>query len=39
MNNLDQYNDVTLDVIAELQQRIDAAINAGIKAENIGIMA
>ena len=35
MNNLDQYNDVTLDVIAELQQRIDAAINAGIKAENI----
>lgn len=35
MNNLDQYNDVTLDVIAELQQRIDAVINAGIKAENI----
>jgi dihydropteroate synthase len=35
MNQLDQYQDVTLDVIAELQERIDQAINAGIKPENI----
>lgn len=37
MNNLDQYQDVTLEVIAELQQRLDAALAAGIKPENIMI--
>ncbi len=37
MNQLDQYQDVTLDVIKELQQRVDQAIQAGIKPENIMI--
>lgn len=37
MNNLDQYEDVTLDVIKELKQRIDDALNAGVLAENIVI--
>ena len=37
MNNLDQYHDVTLDVIAELQQRVDDALFAGVRAENIMI--
>lgn len=35
MNQLDQYTDVTLDVIAELQQRVDEALNAGVKKHNI----
>ncbi|MCU4337729.1 dihydropteroate synthase [Acinetobacter dispersus] len=35
MNHLDQYEDVTEDVIYELQQRLDQAIAAGIKLENI----
>ena len=37
MNQLDQYQDVTLDVIKELQQRADQAIQAGVKPENIMI--
>lgn len=37
MNNLDQYHDVTLDVMAELQQRVDDALSAGVRAENIVI--
>jgi len=37
MNHLDQYQDVTQDVIAELQQRIDAALQVGVKPENIMI--
>lgn len=35
MNQLDQYTDVTLDVIAELQQRVNEALNAGVKKNNI----
>jgi len=35
MNQLDQYTDVTLDVMQELQQRIDEALAAGIKQHNI----
>lgn len=37
MNNLDQYDHVVEDVIKELQQRVDDALNAGVKAENIMI--
>ncbi len=37
MNQLDQYQDVTLDVIKELQQRVDQAIQGGVKPENIMI--
>ena len=37
MNNLDQYDDVTSDVIEELQQRVEDALKAGIKPENIMI--
>ena len=37
MNGLDQYNDVVVDVMSELQQRVDDAIDAGVKAENIMI--
>lgn len=37
MNNLDQYNDVTEDVILELNQRIKDALKAGVRAENIMI--
>lgn len=37
MNNLDQYNDVTSEVIVELQKRVDDALVAGVKAENIMI--
>ncbi|MCU4416202.1 dihydropteroate synthase [Acinetobacter bereziniae] len=37
MNQLDQYQDVTLDVIKELQQRVDQAIQSGVKPENIMI--
>ena len=37
MNHLDQYNDVVVDVMSELQQRVDDAIDAGVKAENIMI--
>lgn len=37
MNQLDQYQDVTLDVIKELQQRVDQAIQAGVQPENIMI--
>ena len=37
MNNLDQYQDVTEDVIAELQQRVDDALAAGVKPEHIMI--
>ncbi|KHO15356.1 dihydropteroate synthase [Acinetobacter baumannii] len=35
MNQLDQYTDVTLDVMQELQQRIDDALAAGIQQHNI----
>ena len=35
MNNLDQYQNVTEDVMAELQQRIDDALAAGVKPEHI----
>ncbi len=37
MNNLDQYQDVTLDVMTELKQRVDDALSAGVRAENIMI--
>ncbi|MFK8986325.1 dihydropteroate synthase [Acinetobacter seifertii] len=35
MNQLDEYTDVTLDVMQELQQRIDEALAAGIQQHNI----
>lgn len=35
MNNLDQYDDVTQDVIRELSQRVQDALDVGVKAENI----
>ncbi len=35
MNHLDQYDDVTLDVIAEIKQRVDDALAAGVRSENI----
>lgn len=35
MNNLNQYSDVTQDVMGELQHRINAALAVGIKPENI----
>ncbi len=37
MNNLDQYNEVTLDVISELKERVNDALNAGVRSENIMI--
>src|SRR5690606_5131526 len=37
MNNLDQYEDVTADVIRELSQRVQDALDEGVKAENIMI--
>ncbi|BAP38170.1 7,8-dihydropteroate synthase [Acinetobacter guillouiae] len=37
MNHLDQYDDVTQEVIAELQQRVDDALQAGIHPKNIMI--
>ena len=37
MNNLNQYSDVTQDVMGELQHRINAALAVGIKSENIMI--
>ncbi|ENX18898.1 dihydropteroate synthase [Acinetobacter sp. CIP 102136] len=37
MNNLDQYEDVTADVIRELSQRAQDALDVGVKAENIMI--
>jgi len=37
MNNLDQYEDVTADVIRELSQRVQDALDVGVKAENIMI--
>ncbi|MBU3846699.1 MAG: dihydropteroate synthase [Candidatus Acinetobacter avistercoris] len=37
MNGLDQYDNVTLDVIHELKQRVNDAIDAGVKSENIMI--
>lgn len=37
MNHLDQYEDVTQEVIAELQQRVDDALQAGIHPKNIMI--
>lgn len=37
MNNLDQYQDVTVDVMNELKQRVDDALQAGVRAENIVI--
>ena len=37
MNNLDQYEDVTLEVIEELKQRVDDALQAGVLPENIMI--
>lgn len=37
MNQLDQYDDVTLDVMKELSDRIQDALNAGVKSENIMI--
>jgi len=36
-NNLDQYEDVTKDVIRELSQRVQDALDVGVKAENIMI--
>ena len=35
MNQLDQYVDVTHDVIGEIQQRVEDALSAGVKKENI----
>lgn len=37
MNNLNQYSEVTQDVMGELQHRINAALAVGIKSENIMI--
>ncbi|MEG0030033.1 dihydropteroate synthase [Acinetobacter sp.] len=37
MNGLDQYDNVTLDVMTELSQRVADAHKAGVKAENIMI--
>ena len=37
MNNLDQYEAVTKDVIRELSQRVQDALDVGVKAENIMI--
>jgi dihydropteroate synthase len=37
MNNLDQYDDVIADVIRELSQRVQDALDVGVKAENIMI--
>ena len=37
MNNLDQYEDVTVEVIRELSQRVQDALDVGVKAENIMI--
>lgn len=37
MNNLDKYEDVTLDVMNELKLRIQAAIDAGVEPANIMI--
>ena len=37
LNSLDQYDNVTLDVMAELSQRVSDALKAGVKAENIMI--
>lgn len=37
MNHLDHYEDVTQEVIAELQQRVDDALQAGIQPKNIMI--
>ena len=37
MNNLDQYEDVTKDVIRELSQRVQDALDVGVKAETIMI--
>ncbi len=37
MNNLDQYQDVVADVIDELKQRVQNALDAGVRAENIMI--
>jgi dihydropteroate synthase len=37
MNDLDQYDNVTLDVMTELSQRVADALKAGVKAENIMI--
>ncbi|OTG69232.1 dihydropteroate synthase [Acinetobacter sp. ANC 4470] len=35
MNNLNQYHDVTTDVMVELQQRVNDALKVGVKPENI----
>ena len=37
MNQLDQYHNVTLEVIHELKQRVSDALKAGVKAEHIMI--
>ena len=37
MNGLDRYDNVTLDVMTELSQRVADALKAGVKAENIMI--
>ena len=37
MNNLDQYDNVTQDVMIELQQRVNDALQAGVRSENIMI--
>lgn len=37
MNNLDQYDDVTQDVIRELSRRVQDALDVGVKAEHIMI--
>jgi len=37
MNNLDQYDDVTQDVMRELSERVQDALDAGVKPEHIMI--
>lgn len=37
MNNLDQYDDVVAEVMSELSQRVQDALDAGVRAENIMI--
>lgn len=37
MNNLNQYEDITTDVMTELKQRVLDALDAGVKAEHIMI--
>lgn len=37
MNNLDQYDDVVAEVMSELSQRVQDALDAGVRAKNIMI--